>query len=317
MEIFKQRLSEYKKSNGEHLSSKSQELYYNNIRMIVEKHGLDWKIESLKKYLTQFEVPTRLSYINSILNYMTVMGYSEQEQTSYKKYKSELEILKEQAPVVNPKKEKHLAEWSEILEWKQKISDHNNSKKKLTYSDLMTEVILHLYTSFPRRNEIADLKYHRVSASDLQIDLNYSPEKNENMLIYNSHENEFILVFVDYKTNGTYGTQEYIIPHPIPSASHTNFAKLHSLLLNFIRMNKEREILFYQPRDQNQPLSRLNLSKLLQRSSMKWIQKSVSTDRIRKAYAGQNKEVIAQLEETAGMLSHSVSTNMKHYNVKK
>ena len=63
MDIFKQRLSEYKKLNGEPLSLKSQELYFNNIRMIVEKHGLDWKIESLKKYLIQFEVPTKLSYI--------------------------------------------------------------------------------------------------------------------------------------------------------------------------------------------------------------------------------------------------------------
>ena len=52
MDIFKQRLSEYKKLNGEPLSLKSQELYFNNIRMIVEKHGLDWKIESLKKYLS-------------------------------------------------------------------------------------------------------------------------------------------------------------------------------------------------------------------------------------------------------------------------
>ena len=299
MDIFKQRLSEYKKLNGEPLSLKSQELYFNNIRMIVEKHGLDWKIESLKKYLIQFEVPTKLSYINSVLNYMTVMNYSDSQMKPYKNYKSELETLKEQAPVINPKKEKHLAEWNEILEWRDKISSHNDLKKKLTYSELMTEVLLHLYTSFPRRNEIADLKFRREFTD---------PPLSEtfNRLIYNPTKNKYKLFFVDYKTAGNYGVQEYSIEQS---------SKLHSLLLNFTKMNKYKENLFYQPRDQNEPLSRLNLSKLLQRSSKKWIEKSVSTDRIRKAYAGQNKEAIAQIEETAGMLSHSVSTNMKHYNV--
>lgn len=302
MDIFKQRLSEYKKLNGEPLSTKSQELYFNNIRMIVEKHGLDWKIESLKKYLTNFEVPTKLSYINSVINYMTVMSYSDSQMKPYKNYKSELEKLKEEAPVINPKKEKHLAEWSEILEWRDKISTHNDSKKKLTYSELMTEVLLHLYTSFPRRNEIADLTYYHSIHSEIQN----LPDINK--LIYNSSENEYKLVFVDYKTNGNYGTQEYkISPFKNP--------KLFQLLYEFTKMNKYRENLFYQPRDQNEPLSRLNLSKLLQRSSKKWIQKSVSTDRIRKAYAGQNKEAIAKLEETAGMLSHSVGVNIKHYNV--
>ena len=305
MEYYKQKLTEYKKRNGEPLTQKSQDQYYRTIKGLVEKNGYDWRIEKLKEHLKSFETPTQLSYVNAIINYLTIMNYIEPQISPYKKYKKELEVIKESKPIVNPKKENNLAEWSEILEWKNKVSEINKSKSNPQYNELMLEVLLHLYTTYPRRNEIADLQFTERDPK------NPISDNNINELIYINpvgKPDEFILKFVDYKTDGTYGTQIY----------HTGYnTDLTNLLKAFISKNNFKEQLFNSPKDMDKPLTRLNLTKMLQRSSKKHIGKSVSTDRIRKAYAGQNKEAIAKIENTANMLSHSVGTNMKHYNVKK
>ena len=307
MELYKQKLKEYTKSNGQHLTEKSQDHYYRQINLLVSKYGLDWRIAPLKEYLesNNFETPTKLSYINSILNYFSVMGYNNNQTLHHKKYKEELEKEKEAKPVVNPKKADNLADWNEIEKWKNMVKEDNEKSNYNNFSGIMTELILNMYMSYPRRNEIADLKYYP------SWNVNGIDEK-ENKIVEEQSGN-FTLCFCDYKTDGTYGTQEYTIEAETP---------LNKLIRNYLKKfneicNLNMTTLFVSCRDKSQPLSRLNLTKLLQRSSKKYIGKSISTDRIRKAYAGQNKEAIAQIENTASMLSHSVGVNMKHYNVKK
>jgi hypothetical protein len=303
MEIYKQKLTEYKKRNGQPLTQKSQDQYFRTIKGLVDKNGYDWRIDKLKEHLNSFETPTQLAYINAIINYLTIMGYTEKQISPYKKYKEELEKLKESKPIVNPKKENNLADWNEILQWRDTITQDNDKYKNWSYSGVMLELILHLYTTFPRRNEIAELKWY--------TDEDCPPDNStDNYILTDNKTGTLKIVFSDYKTQGTYGTQEYPI-------TEENNGRLYKLINVFLELNDFRTHFFHSPRDINKPLTRLNLTKMLQRSSKKHIGKSVSTDRIRKAYAGQNKEAIAQIENTAEMLSHSVGTNMKHYNVKK
>ena len=307
MELYKQKLNEYTKSNGKPLTEKSKDHYYRQINLLVSKYGLDWGIAPLKEYLesNNFETPTKLSYINSILNYFSVMGYSNNQTLHHKKYKEELEKEKEAQPIVNPKKAENLVDWSEIHKWREALSTANHLSHYNNFSQVMTEVILTMYISYPRRNEIADLVFY----PSWNID---GIEEKENKIVEEQSGN-FTLCFCDYKTDGTYGTQEYVIKQD---------TELHKLIRNYLKKFNEMcdlnmTTLFVSCRDKSQPLSRLNLTKLLQRSSKKYIGKSISTDRIRKAYAGKSKEAIAQVENSASMLSHSVGVNMKHYNVKK
>ena len=264
MDIYENKLNNYLKNNGQPLSQESKNQYLRMIKLLVDKHGFDWRVTELEKYTQQFELPTQLNYINAVINYFTVMGFKQNIINKYKKYKDSLSILKEETPVINPKKEQHLAEWQEILEWRNKVSYSNKSKKNPSYAELMTELILHLYTSFPRRNEIADLHYITVN------NLNDIPDNNLNLLIYDLKTNIYILKFIDYKTNGTYGTQTYEIN------ANYDYLELHKLIKSFIIKNDNREILFYSPRDKTKPLTRLNLTKLLQRSSKKYMDKSIS-----------------------------------------
>lgn len=301
MELYKEKLTQYKKRNGELLSQKSQDHYYRTIKGLVDKNGFDWRISKLKEFLQSFETPTKLSYVNSVINYLTIMGYTQNQMSPYKKYKEDLEKEKENKPIVNPKKENNLAEWNEILDWRNKLFEMNKDKSmwNFKYNEVMLELILELYTTFPRRNEIADLKFQTTKDDT---------EDNYILDTTDTEGGDMRILFNDYKTAHKYGKQEYVIP---PNT------RLYDLINIFTELNWHRYHMFYSPRDNNVPLTRLNLTKMLQRSSKKHIGKSVSTDRIRKAYAGQNKEAIAQIENTSEMLSHSVGTNIKHYNVKK
>lgn len=310
MELYKQKLNEYTKSNGKPLTEKSKDHYYRQINLLVSKYGLDWRIAPLKEYLesNNFETPTKLSYINSILNYFAVMGYTNNQTLHHKKYKEELEKEKEAKPIVNPKKADNLVDWSEIENWRIKLNAENQKTNYNNFSQVMTQTILTMYMSYPRRNEIADLKYY----PSWNVEGANDEDKKENKIVEEQSGN-FVVCFCDYKTDGTYGSQEYTIEAETPLnlliRKYIDCYECHTTLV--------MDRLFVSPRDKTQGLSRINLTKMLQRSSKKHIGKSVSTDRIRKAYAGQNKEAISQIENTADMLSHSLATNIKHYNVKK
>jgi hypothetical protein len=92
---------------------------------------------------------------------------------------------------------------------------------------------------------------------------------------------------------------------------------LVNCLNDYLEKNEWREHLFNSPKFPDKPLTHNNLTKTLQRSSKKHLGKMVSTDRIRKAYASQNKDIIEKLEADADLLGHSVAVNLKYYNVVK
>ncbi len=297
MNTYIDKLEDYKKSNGQPLSEKSKDLYIRTIDILIKKNGLDWRLSKLQDFIKDFSTSTKLVYINSVINYLTVMGYTDKQMLKYKQYKKSLEDTKSEQPQMSEKKSDNLVSWEDILKWRDILCAENNNKD--TYTTAMLETLLRLYTTYPRRNELGSLKYKELEGENTELD------KNTNYLL--NKEGDLYLRLVDYKTAGKYGEKIFQITDP----------DLIHCLNNYLEKNEWREHLFNSPKFPDKPLTNVNLTKTLQRSSKKHLGKMVSTDRIRKAYASQNKEVIEKLESDADLLGHSVATNLKYYNVVK
>ena len=264
---------------------------------MVKKNGLDWRIFKIEQFVKGFTTSTKLVYINSVINYLTVMDYTEKQLWAYKEYKKDLENQKSEEPQMSEKKTSNLVSWDDILNWRDLVCAENNNKE--TYTTAMLETLLRLYTTYPRRNELGTLHYKELEGENTELD------KDTNYLLNN--EGDLYLRLVDYKTAGKYGEKVFQITDP----------DLIICLNDYLEKNEWREHLFNSPKFPDKPLTTTNLTKTLQRSSKKHLGKMVSTDRIRKAYASQNKEVIEKLEADADLLGHSVATNLKYYNVVK
>lgn len=296
MDTYIKKLDDYKKANGQPLTQKSKDLYIRTIKGLVDKNGLDWRLNKLKDFTKDFSTSTKLVYINSVINYLIVMDYPHNQIDKYKQFKILLETAKT-AETMPEKKSANLVAWEDILKWRDLVCAENNEKN--TYTSAMLETLLRLYTSFPRRNELGSLKYKEIEGENTELD------KNTNYLLNDGET--YYLRLVDYKTAGKYGEKVFKI---------TDIGLIHCLN-DYLEKNDWREHLFNSPKFPDTPLNNNNLTKTLQRSSKKHLGKMVSTDRIRKAYASQNKDIIEKLENDADLLGHSVATNLKYYNVVK
>lgn len=303
MEEYKLRLESYVKANGQPLSKQSQQLYFRNVDNLIKKHGLNWKLKDITSYFKDYSTPHQLNILNAIINFLTIMDYNKQQILPYQKFRDELRTVLEKQPQIAPKKQENLSEWGEVLKWRDIVSAKNTltlqGKGNIPISNLQTELLLHIYTSYPRRNEIADLRY----TTDL-LSLDENNQEFVNHLIHDVNNNKYYFKFGDYKTNKTYGIQIY----PITQENIIN------LLNIFLEKNNYQEVMFISPKSK-EPLSRLNLTKLLQRSSKKHINKSLSTNMIRHAYASQNKDIKNKLEHDADLMAHSVKTHLNVYTV--
>ena len=260
-------LNDYKKSNGKPLTQKSKDTYIRNMTNLTTKHGYDWRIPHLHDtYLKQFSLSQQINYINAIINYLDLLKKPEE--------------IRNNAPM-NPKKAQNLATWEEILKWRDlviKKNEYLSAKGNIPMDKLQVEAFLRLYTTYQRRNEYADLIYNddtpkfNISKEDMILQAT-SP----NVLFYNTTTDELQLMLADYKTNGKYGNQVLDIRD---TADNLN---LKTFLLKYITLNERKVIMFQTPKSK-EPMSRLNLTKLLNRSSKEMLNKIIASDRIRKAY---------------------------------
>ena len=163
MDIYKNKLEEYEKPNGNKLSKNSIDLYVRNIKMLVDKHGYDWKIINLNDFFDSknFTPETCKSYMNSIINYLKMFEYSPEVIKIYIQHRDKYEKIIQNKPKLTDKKKLNLVEWDEIIKWYNLIKKENQLKydlNKLTRTELQLELLLCLYITYPRRNELADLE---------------------------------------------------------------------------------------------------------------------------------------------------------------
>tara|TARA_R110002049_G_scaffold220268_1_gene391841 strand:- start:818 stop:1762 length:945 start_codon:yes stop_codon:yes gene_type:complete len=304
-------LNDYKKSNGKPLTQKSKDTYIRNMTNLTTKHGYDWRIPHLHDtYLKQFSLSQQINYINAIINYLDLLKKPEETILIYKNERDRLSEIRNNAPI-NPKKAQNLATWEEIIKWRDlviKKNEYLSAKGNVPMDKLQVEAFLRLYTTYQRRNEYADLIYNddtpkfNISKEDMILQAT-SP----NVLFYNTTTDELQLMLADYKTNGKYGNQVLDIRD---TADNLN---LKTFLLKYITLNERKVIMFQTPKSK-EPMSRLNLTKLLNRSSKEMLNKIIASDRIRKAYnTSKYGDIKKSLTEDVYNNAHGVNTIMNNY----
>jgi hypothetical protein len=310
MEQYKTKLQEYEKPNGKKLSDKSIDLYVRNIKMLVDKHGYDWKIDNLKDFFKSknFTLETSKNYMNSIINYLKVFEYKNEIIKIYILYRDELEKQIQEKPKLTDKKKLNLVDWSDIIKWYNLIKKDNQLKydlKKLSRNDLQMELLLCMYISYPRRNELATLKYLSID-DDFSL---HTLNKDFNYLLKNHITGENTIVLNNFKTKEQFNQQVFEIPEELTELNML----IDKLVLDYNIDGHNGESLFIDTK--GNPLTTLNLTKTLQRSSKKYLEgKSLSTNMIRHSFnETKYKDIKDELIKDSYLMGHSVGVKLNYY----
>ncbi len=294
-------LSPYR--NSKPLEDKSIDSYLRNAKIINKYINDPTEIDDVIEYLhsNDFKNSTRLNYINTLINYMYI---NKLPHDHFIQYRDDV-IKKKIKDPPNPKKEENIVEWTDILKWRDAIINHNFSLKLAPIDEipnvsqvvLQEELLLRLFTTYQRRNELCELVYMNSNS--------YHP--GQNVLFHDLKQNKIWLIFSDYKTKDTYGVQQIEV---VDTEENKN---LKTFLLNFIN-HLENPHVFCLPTQPSKQLDRLNLTKLLSRSSKKYLNKTISTNMIRKSYnTTKYKNIKKELLNDSLKNAHQPSTIINSY----
>ncbi len=303
MDMYTDRLDDYKKADGKKLSQKSKDLYIRTMTKLITDHGWDFRIEKMKPFLSQFSQSHQANYINTLMNYLSVMSYDDAIIGIYRDFREE---IKSTPYEMSKQKKDNCCEWDDILRWRDHIIKQNRLIEETgicPIHKLQVEALLRLYTTYQRRNEYADLIF---------FDDSMPIPDHENCIFYDTSKNKLYLMLGDFKTKDKYGKQILEITDTEDNMGTKTF------LLKYIIQNNKNPIMFTtralgRSKEVKQ-LTRLNLTKLLNRSSQEILQKNISTDRIRKAYNTSKYKVMKeQLLKDSINNSHSPNVILQHY----
>ncbi len=303
MDLYTEKLNDYKKTDGKKLSQKSKDLYIRTMTKLITDHGWDFRIEKLKPFLSQFSQSHQANYINALMNYLSVMSYDDAIIGIYRDFREE---IKSTPYEMSKQKKDNCCEWDDILRWRDHIIKQNRLIEETgicPIHKLQVEALLRLYTTYQRRNEYADLIF---------FDDSMPIPDHENCIFYDTSKNKLYLMLGDFKTKDKYGKQILEITDTEDNMGTKTF------LLKYIIQNNKNPIMFTtralgRSKEVKQ-LTRLNLTKLLNRSSQEILQKNISTDRIRKAYNTSKYKVMKeQLLKDSINNSHSPNVILQHY----
>jgi len=301
--MYTDRLDDYKKADGKKLSQKSKDLYIRTMTKLITDHGWDFRIEKMKPFLSQFSQSHQANYINTLMNYLSVMSYDDAIIGIYRDFREE---IKSTPYEMSKQKKDNCCEWDDILRWRDHIIKQNRLIEETgicPIHKLQVEALLRLYTTYQRRNEYADLIF---------FDDSMPIPDHENCIFYDTSKNKLYLMLGDFKTKDKYGKQILEITDTEDNMGTKTF------LLKYIIQNNKNPIMFTtralgRSKEVKQ-LTRLNLTKLLNRSSQEILQKNISTDRIRKAYNTSKYKVMKeQLLKDSINNSHSPNVILQHY----
>jgi len=305
MEQYKEKLNQSRNKHNKPLSERTKATYIRNLENLIKNCGMDWSLDNINPYLSKFSLSQRANYLNSICSFMTLLDYPQNSISMYKEERMKYSDLNREQGL-SEKKLKNCCEWDEIIKWRDLVILKNKQieelGKEVSLDKLQLECLLRLYTTYQRRNEYADLIFY---------DNHMEKPEGDNLLYYNTDDNKMYLIFGDYKTKGKYGTQQLEITNEQGDMNNKTF------LLTYIMKNNRNPIMFKtralgRAKEERQ-LTRLNLTKILNRSSEELIGKTISSDRIRKAYYSKFKDIKKQLTDDSYNNTHSTNTILNNY----
>ena len=285
------------------LSPKTIETYVRNMKFLEKNIPEDKSIFNLLDLVEFLEKDknyvndTKMNYVNVVINYLSLM-LPEMDLSQFKEYRQQLIDLKI-GQGINPKKKDNLVDWSEIIKWRDLVIAKNRiiyeGKGEVPMDKLQVEALLRIYTDKQRRNEIADLIYGDDVGHPVPIHA-------DNVIFHNTTTGSLSIMLSEYKTKEKYKKQYFEI-----------LGDNKEFLLAYIKQNNFDPIMWRCPKSK-EPLSRLNLTKLLNRSSQEIIDKTISTTMIRKSYnTTKYKHIKDMLLNDSINNGHSVNTIMENY----
>tara|TARA_R110000822_G_scaffold259231_2_gene384367 strand:+ start:3126 stop:4124 length:999 start_codon:yes stop_codon:yes gene_type:complete len=264
--------------------------------------------EKMKKLGVYENENTRKKYYNSIISVLNVMdgfnpsAYSNARDLLNKKY-----IADNSTGIISEKQKPNFAEKKEfdgMIETIRKEVNLKNlkTKQKLTPQEknlFQLFVLLQLFRIYPTRNEMATIK--KISKDNFDE----LEDKKGNWLIVDK-KGGMELYFDIYKTKKSLGTNRFKVA-PVPKR----------LLNSWLKHRDEGDSVFIQVN--GKPLTKNNLTKMLQRASVKYMDgKKISTTMIRKIYVSDKyNDVKKEQEKDAKIMGHSKQTQDLVYNKSK
>ena len=306
----------FKLQNGEKiekppLSQNTLKAYESNFKKIAGDNSLEnleWLNDTklIIKKLDNLANTTKHNILNTII---VIIQANAPELKSLSEYIQLRDILykdyekKNETGIIS---DKQASSFITLKQWNKMRSDisteytlrsirGNTSKEELTKL-YQLQLLLTLYNKYPVRNELATLK--KISIDD------YKKLKDKNKGNYLVMWKEKMALYLnEYKTSKTFKTNIFVLPLIIKKMFRLWFKEYNNTDYVFLQNGNEQ-------------LTSNNLTKLLIRTSQKYIGKDVklSTTMIRKVlmsdkYADKNEEQ----KKDAKKMTHSVETQNKIY----
>lgn len=324
-----------KRNDGTPYSEKSVDTFINNIVKIsphfleksevmvnlkwLEDHKkvIDWLNTALTRNGYPYSIQSKLSIYQSIIVGMNTIGYGEDKLSPYWKVRDALrgqkdvavankesfdtQTAKNQKAVLDGVSKEDIFELISKLE----IEAFNDEFDLINRKKLMIATILAIHTEFPFRNDLADMKV--ISQDNYEDLVETGDDKLFNWLVI-VRKDDYKFVLNKFKTQRKYGM---IVGEVENDTTKTTLG----LWLN---NGQKGEYLF--TKDEDQPLTRNNISVLLSVETKKYFKLPLSTTILAKvfneaegSYTDMTAEKIAKMNKQAYLRGHSPMTHITHY----
>ena len=324
-----------KRNDGTPYSEKSVDTFINNIVKIsphfleksevmvnlkwLEDHKkvIDWLNTALTRNGYPYSIQSKLSIYQSIIVGMNTIGYGEDKLSPYWKERDTLrgqkdvavankesfdtQTAKNQKAVLDGVSKEDIFELISKLE----IEAFNDEFDLINRKKLMIATILAIHTEFPFRNDLADMKV--ISEDNYKKLVETGDDKLFNWLIV-VKKDEYRFVLNKFKTQRKYG----MIVGEVENDTTKNTLGLW--LIN----GQKGEYLF--TKDEDQPLTRNNISVLLSTETKKYVKLPLSTTILAKvfndadgSYTEMTPERIAKIKKQSYLRGHNPLTRIIYY----
>jgi len=324
-----------KRNDGTPYSEKSVDTFINNIVKISPhflgkaeimvnlkwledtKKVIDWLNTTNTRQGYPYSIQSKLSIYQSIIVGMNTMGYEEEHLSSYWSERDRLRMKKDVAVANKESFDTQTAKNQKaVLDGvsKEDIFDLINKLKQDSFDDggelinrkkLMIATILQIHTEFPFRNDLADMKL--ILEDEYKKLVETGEDKLFNWLVI-IRKDEFKFVLNKFKTQRKYGM----------IVGEVENEKTISLLKLWIARGRQGDYLF--SKDEEQPLTRNNISVLLSVETKKYMNHPLSTTILAKvfneaegSYTEMTAEKISKIKRQAYLRGHNVQTRITHY----
>lgn len=324
-----------KRNDGTPYSEKSVDTFVNNIVKISSSFlgkaeimvNLKW-LEDAKKIIKwldttntrqgyPYSIQSKLSIYQSIIVCMNTMGYNEEYLSPYwterdmlrgkkdvavaNKESFDTQTAKNQKAVLDGVSKEDIFDLIDKL----RLEAFNDEFDLINRKKLMIATILAIHTEFPFRNDLADMKV--ISEDNYEDLVETGDDKLFNWLVI-VRKDDYKFVLNKFKTQRKYGMIVGEVENDVTI----------STLNLWLNEGQKGEYLF--SKDEDQPLTRNNISVLLSTETKKYFKLPISTTILAKvfneaegSYTEMTAEKVFKIKKQSYLRGHSPMTHITHY----